>query len=79
MIDHCTTLWATGGDNDFLAILPNLSSFDQIWNNTQSNRDLKFLLFSSEQMQSFKKVGVIQFNKGNFVAFLPYRLCSDFI
>lgn len=31
MIDCCTTLWATGGDNDFLAILLDLSSFGQIW------------------------------------------------
>lgn len=31
VIDCCTTLWATGGDNDFSAILLVLSSFGQIW------------------------------------------------
>lgn len=31
MIDCCTTLWATGGDNDFFAILLDLSSFGQVW------------------------------------------------
>ncbi len=38
MIDHGITFWAAGGDNDFLDILPNLSSFEQILHYMQSNQ-----------------------------------------
>lgn len=37
MTDRYATLWATGGDNDFLSIPSNLSSFNRIWHEVQSN------------------------------------------
>lgn len=37
-MDRGTALWATGGDNDFLDILHNLNSFEQILHYTQSNQ-----------------------------------------
>lgn len=35
--DRYATLWATGGDNDFLSFPYNLSSFNRIWHEAQSH------------------------------------------
>lgn len=75
---------ATGGDNDFLAVLPILGSFDQIWNNTRLIRAIlwRFLRSLQSRCSYLKRLGLsnlsIFFFSLTASDFLPCRLCSVF-